>query len=315
MVVGLIAGVWLYAGAERAVGPDGRKTAIDATFFQPSKITAGYTKAALEEEVDLMRTLGITTVVVQWVAKGERRYYATAGEAATSSRSLVGTLLEVGSSRGIRVYLGLPMVEGWFQQAWTAEYLRSQSREIRRPAAELTALYGAVPAFAGWYLPYEFSTEAVGRAEIAEFFGEVSRTLKTITPDKGIMVSPFLTQRSSRSEVEWAAWGRFLAANSLSIVALQDGVGAAGVRPEAAAEYYRGLRTVTARSGRRLWAVVEVFNRDFTSAAADRVLNQLEVEGPEVDAVMIFDFSHYLNPDRGMAASGLFTFLTRYVRR
>ena len=77
------------------------------------------------------------------------------------------------------------------------------------------------------------------------------------------------------------------------------------------------LQPVMEAHGVRFWANIEVFdqihgwpvdegNWDAIPATLERVLEQLELESPYVEKVVIFEFSHYMSPRLGGKALELY---------
>lgn len=285
---------------------------IKATFFQPSKVTAGYSTPQLQHEFKWMGELGIKTVVVQWVVSKGQAYYPSKS-IPVFRPDLIKEILDMASINQMEVYLGLFMPEDWFTAEKTTAYLMQLKTKAYSIVVEVYDLYRSHPAFKGWYLPYEFSTPQLTDESLCGFIINLANDIKKLTPEKQMMIAPYLSRKSIWSTQESTVWERFLSGNPIDVIALQDGVGASELQPEFASNYYKSLREVCRKTGHALWAVLELFDKNFTSALPDRVIKQFTLEGAVVDGVMIFDFSHYLNPERGEKASALNRGLKAYL--
>lgn len=310
--------VWLYLSFTIA-GLLGYSTSfgaerVHAVFFQPSKTTRIYSPLQLETEFKLMKEIGIKTVVIQWVASTEQAYYP-AKSIPIYRPDLVKEILDKASMSQMDVFFGLPMPVDWFSAEKTTAYLMLLKTKAYIAAVELIDLYGDNPVFKGWYLPYEFPVSELNNNSLRRFIIDLTNDLKKLTPGKEVMIAPYLDKKSVWSTQKSTVWESFLSDNPIDIIALQDGVGASELQPELVSHYYKFLREICRKTGHTLWAVVEVFNKDFTSAMPQRVIKQLKMEGPVVDSIIIFDFSHYLNPDRNERSAMLYKELKDYLKK
>ena len=291
---------------------------INAAFLQPSNITLSYTSEQFQDEFTRMKDIGIDTIIIQRAAFDDKAYYPSK-YLNPIKPEWIQNMLKNAEDLGMGVYIGLPQPKNWFVAAKTKEFYDNLYSQTIQYAAELFSLYGQNRAVKGWYIPFEFSVDMIGDRQLSQFISSLSRELKRITKGQKIILSPYLGKRKTSLTPgltsQWVTqWSIFLSKISVDIIAIQDSVGASGNDPSTAAEYLRIISRAFTNQPTSLWATVESFGKGYVSAPYNRLVEQINSEGPYVSGLAVFDFSHYMNPERGENASSLYKSMKKINR-
>ena len=150
--------------------------------------------------------------------------------------------LAAAKANGMKVYLGLQIAEDmWFSNMsdgfTDAGFLTASETFSENLAANLWHTYSGQYAdtIEGWYLTFELNNREVPQAAsqrmISGYFAPVTAYLKTLTPGKPIMISPFVISRLGQtpSPAELGVWKSMCKSlweqTDLDIIAPQDGCG------------------------------------------------------------------------------------------
>ncbi|MGQ9879794.1 MAG: DUF4434 domain-containing protein [Armatimonadota bacterium] len=123
---------------------------IEATFLQFWWGMRDIEASQWEREIKAMRTIGIHTIILQWIQTDGRNLY--------ESPDPFPQLLDIAHKHKIRVVFGLRHDGRWWREWGNAEYLQEEAKESVAIAREVYRRYGKHPAFAGFYIPSRFGT-------------------------------------------------------------------------------------------------------------------------------------------------------------
>lgn len=209
--------------------------------------TAEDWKTALTE----MKDAGMDKVIIQYAVQYysdnyKIHYYTPKFEEAqsdnTGKHDQIPFALAAAKETGVKVYLGLHLAEDLWFSAMSAgfqdkDFLTSSAEYSKKVFDDLweqfSGEYGDV--IAGWYLPFEYNnSEVSGSAAdtlINDFYVPLTNHIKSVTPDKKIMVSPLvyasLTDKPSEESVNnwYQLTYDILTKTKVDIIAPQDGCG------------------------------------------------------------------------------------------
>lgn len=219
-----------------------------------------------------LKDVGVDKIVlqyaVQYYSDTYKVYYYTpgfeeAGEDINGRQQTYRYALEACRENGLQCWLGLHLAEDMWFSAMSAgfrdigedgksAFLMSSADYSLQLFDDLWAQFG--PAYAdvigGWYLPYEFNNtvEQAARTRLVEdFYQPVTAHIKSVTPDKGIMISPLiyppmLTKPTEQQLETWKMLCYDVWANSrVDIIAPQDGCGWESSMKENLPPYYQAM--------------------------------------------------------------------------
>lgn len=292
---------------------------IEATFLQFWWGMRDIEASQWEREIKAMRTVGLHTIILQWIQTDGRNLY--------ESPDPFPQLLDIAHRHKMCVVFGLRHDGRWWREWGNAEYLQEEAKESVTIAREVYRRYGKHLAFAGFYIPYEIwdgSFTEAQVAQIAQLLRAVGHACRQMAPSKPVFVAPFFAGLLPPERFE-QLWLALLKDRPVDVVALQDGVGARGWDEEIeqrVTPYFASMQRACRQRGVKLWCDLECFrltNNDpsrptFAPASAERIVRQLRAVSPYVERVVTFDFYHYMSPYRGEAQRALCEGYLRLVR-
>ena len=235
----------------------------------------------------------------------------------------LGELLKAADSLDMNVFLGLSLNPSY----WSGEFdPKEQINMNQRILTELFNLYGAHASLAGWYLPEEiddrnFLTQT-RKDGIRTYLKSMVTYAKFLTR-KPVMISPYFgINPNGEAYAEW--WDYVLSEAKVDIIAMQDGVGTRRTSVAESAGVIKALKPIMDKHGVRFWVNVEVFNQihgwpvdagswQAVPADIERVVDQLQMQSPYTEKVVIFDFPHYMTPRLGGKAEELYKAYKEYT--
>jgi len=256
-----------------------------------------------------MRAAGVRTVIVQWTETDGERLYPVRHSGADPLRAI----LHAAASRGMEVFLGTHFLSEWWRR-WNDPAFHEVAAERNATLCrKLAARYGQLPAWRGWYLPFEIGgwdpddTETVA---LSRWLARLARDCRRARPGK-VLASAFFT-RALPAPALGQVMGAIFRKSGVDAVLLQTGVGArsweAQVR-DIVPLYFSAVARALGGAGPALWAVVETFREvpgtGRVPAEAASVTQQIAAVSEHAERVLIFDFFHYVSPHRGDAQAVL----------
>lgn len=284
------------SASERTVKP------ITGTFIQLDAGNICYTRAQWRVEFEAMKKLGCDTLIVGELARDDHAYcklskYPLHEKAGTPDP--FKTILDTARQFGVKVYAG---TYGWNWKQYGPEHFEDYAGECRKIATEVWERYGKHPAFAGWYpMGWEIGNVPTPDSPGVKAVNAVVPHVRKLSPKLPVLIAPYFTFDVTAEEFE-AGWKKLLDVLDVDIVALQDGVGCdRKITPETAKPYFRAMLKACRSAKVIPWADVEVFDQPagWKPAQPARVVEQLSAVGPFVEKVVIWEFNHYLSPNRG----------------
>ena len=164
-------------------------------------------------------------------------------------------------------------------------------------ADRVDSTFGGHQAFGGFYLPFEpWTPGPEGLGYLDQYVSSVSSYCNGLT-DKGISLSPFISDLASDPSLTESTYTDILTQSELTVLVLQDGVGARGVDPSEfdtrVTPYMAAVKNACQTAGVEMWANVESFTSSFAPAPFDRFLAQIETAGEITSNIITFEYSHY----------------------
>jgi len=237
----------------------------------------------------------------------------------------IGNILSAADELGMDVFVGLSLNPDYWSGKFDAREEAAMNQKIM---TELHKLYGSHASFVGWYLPEELDDRNFNSADakkaVKTYLKNMAMYARLYTK-KPVMASPYFGMNpNGPAYAEW--WREILSEAKIDIIAMQDGVGCHRTTAAESAAVLRALRPVLKEYSVQLWANVEVFDQTHgwpvddlgwkaTSASMDRVSEQLRLESPYVDKIIIFDFTSYMSPRLGGVARELYEGYEAYLSR
>ena len=247
----------------------GKLPMLTGLFVAPELITGsnGWNQEDWNTVMSQLKAVGINKVVIQYSAQyysdTSKNYYYTpsfekVGADNTGKQNQIPYALKAAKDSGVKIWLGLHIAESAWFSAMSAgfqdtAFLKSSAEYSQKIFDDLWKQFKGTYAdtIEGWYLPYEFNNiEVKGQAKtklINNFYKPLTSHMKSVTPDKQIMVSPLvyasLTVAPSDSAVDvWRQLCRDLWADTrVDIIAPQDGCGWESTMKETLDPWYKAM--------------------------------------------------------------------------
>lgn len=288
------------SSADAAPGDGGlRRGALRGAFLQVLNAppASHWTSA-----VSAMHALGMDTVIVQ-----TEGYLRTNGSVDKVSRDRITAVLDEADRYGMVVWIGLVLAEDGNGSPAAAADEGFVERVIG--ASEASALrlrddFGSHPAFGGWYLPIELWTPGPGASIglLGDYVRRVSQHCHALRAGD-IAISPFISDAAIDPAATETTFRDVLATSAVTVVMLQDGVGARGV-PTAEIQarvspYLEAMGRACVAPGCTLWANVESFapgGDPWRPAEFDRFREQLTVASASTPHLVTFEYATYWLP-------------------
>ena len=283
---------------------------LSGSFVQPGLIDP-LTEAELTSHYAALHSAGITTQVLQWTADSGRMHATypnpLPGYTTTTRTDVPQRVLSAAAAQNMSVYVGLQTSASWWQNyANNADWLAAEATTAKALADQLHARYGHFASFAGWYLPFEVdNVHLAGPAQwdqLASFYAQVIGHLKSLTPDKPVVVAPFFNASTGMGPDQWQQmWTHVLRSARLDVIALQDGVGVGHASAADLSAWFSATRNAIreARPDTKLVSTAETFVGPESSRTpmplADLVAD-LRAVAPFVSANWSFSYDHYQVP-------------------
>ena len=288
------------------------KPRMDASFLQIWKSHAQLSPKDWQARMKAMRDLGCDELVLQWVGLlgGDEPDWMLPDP-------VMQALLDAAGGQGIKVRIGLPYDNGWWQAlSATDEPTQSEffSRSLQAASRYMReAQWSAHPQFAGWYIPYEIEqyhwTEAARQERLGKWLMALSGVSQNAGHGVPAISTYFSTLQTDGSLVQ--LWQSLLDRAQLRPM-VQDGVGVAGWKNlEGVEPLLRYLR----QRGVAFDVIVELFEQlpsergdgtDFKAVSADyhRVARQLKwAQGTGAERVVAFAIDPWATGDDPQAQS------------
>ena len=216
-------------------------------------------------------------------------------------------LLEEAQKREMKVWLGLKLSNNW----WSGQLdLKKDCEENLALAHDLVETYGSYTSFYGFYIPHElYPSTPTLPLNYLNFFRDLTLGLQKFS--KPVSIAPYFSSNMMpRSHGKY--WDKFFEAVPLDVLMLQDGVGCHRLPVAQIPRFYNEVYAVCKKHNVEFWSDLEVFDQlpgeGFSAEPADfsRVKEQVLTQMPTVDKIVIFDWPHYMSPNRNLKAKALY---------
>lgn len=216
-------------------------------------------------------------------------------------------LLEEAQKREMKVWLGLKLSNNW----WSGQLdLKKDCEENLALAHDLMQAYGSYTSFYGFYIPHElYPSSPTLPQNYLNFFRDLTLGLQKFS--KPVSIAPYFSSNMMpRSHGNY--WDKFFESVPLDVLMLQDGVGCHRLPINQIPRFYKEVYAVCKKHKVEFWSDLEVFNQlpgeVFSAEPADfnRVKEQVLTQTPTVDKIVIFDWPHYMSPNRNLKAKALY---------
>ena len=246
-------------GGTLALSGCGGGAMTGGTFLQAWNDQLDWTRRRWSSELKGMIELGCTTLFLQWVGlEGE------SSEQWSRRGRMLQLLMEEAAKQGVSVHLGLPYNQNWWSAIHQADdrlvagYLQMIGTNCVNYMSSVT--WQRLPAFAGWYIPYEVEQYHWGQTQPRlEMLAGWLRSLSEVafqTSGRAPTISTYCSEMASPDSLA-SMWAYLLDYVSVHPM-IQDGVGVLGLDNYARLE---PLRQMLMRRGARFDLVVELFER------------------------------------------------------
>ncbi|UVI31508.1 DUF4434 domain-containing protein [Paenibacillus spongiae] len=285
---------------------------LSGTFLQPY-LGGNWSEKQWDDEFRYMKEIGMHQLILQWSADSQHftAAYPTSlpGFKHQMKADVVEEALKRGGRYGFEIYVGLHLNHDWFGK-YTSDpaWLDHEADLASALARDLWSKYGHYASFTGWYLSFE--PDNVNQPEVSDwdqsiaFYRKVGGVMKSLTPDKPIMVAPFFVDGAGQTPKQWGTmWTYILTHSPIDIVNLQDGVGAAHSLPEHLPAWFSATKEALERLDRpvALWSDTETFrtvNGKFAPVEFAPVYECMELVAPFISNITCFSFNHYVSPQQ-----------------
>ncbi|WP_051309121.1 DUF4434 domain-containing protein [Desulfogranum japonicum] len=292
--------------------------AAERTFFQPWEKYNSYTPEDWHLFWDQLDQLGFSQIIVQWTSWDDVSFYQDT-RVSQQHRPYLRALLQSAKSAGFSVWLGLHYDPDFWKQLppHADEQLDNYlNRRIAFFNQGMEALLDVIreidpsgETVKGWYISDEIDDlnwqSAAKQEKLFHYLQSISSTLFTLTPDKEILISGFVS--GAMSPEKWAAFiNQLLLQTHITTFLLQDGIGAEKMTVAALIPYLKELSKVPVPAGKQLAMIVELFDiaheqEHFTTISANfiRVNKQLQLARRYFDSTLtVFSAPDHLFPGK-----------------
>lgn len=270
-------------------------------------------------DFDLMRQIGIDTVIIirsgyreqaifnSWVLRKHRPMLPV-------RENLAELFLDLAHKHGLKLFWGIYDPGDWGQHG-------QQALEINRAfMREVYDVFGAHPAFKGWYITFELSRNNPQQVDLVMAAGDHA---KTLAPHLPTLISPYIAGKKAppgdvpvsaeQHAAEWRSIFEKIRA-VIDIVAFQDG----HIEYLELPDYLTTNLRLAREAGITCWSNVETFDRDMPIKFPPIDWRKLEFKMDAareagVDKLITFEFSHFLSPHSMYPSAH--TLFERYCRR
>jgi hypothetical protein len=249
-------------------------------------------------EFELYSKIGIDTVIIIRAGYQNKCIFPskTIPDLLPAYDDLGRLFLDLAEEYGLSLYWGTyDSGQHWMRGSWWNEV------EINKAFIdEVVERYGSSPAFKGWYLCHETSSNSNHIIELFNHIGGHCRAIK----DVPVLISPF-PQGAKQFSAGWTFtldesfdhWDRIFAETheNIDICAFQDGQ----IHYQQLPKFIEGIQELGKKHDIKIWSNVETFDRDmpikFPPADWRRLRFKLEA-AQVLEKVITFEFPHFMSP-------------------
>lgn len=291
-----------------------------ATFVQLHRGDALRTVEEWENDMSLMRAIGIDTVIVQWTSFGDVLYLESDKLRYREQYPVIDRIMEAAARKKMDIYLGLSADDLYWNNATLKktnleDYFLLRVSLNFKMAQVLKERFDVYKNWKGFYITEEIDdkTWRGKRAEklIGYYVEFLSRKLKFLDKDREILISVFFRLRTEPGDFA-ENMKDILALTLVDRILLQDGVGVDIKNLKFVPLYFEEM--VAAFGKDKIWGVLEAFTQtgkdsEFVAEPAlySRVEKQLDSLSKNCAKIAYFSFLDYMHPEKDIKANALYT--------
>ncbi len=295
-------------------------------FVQPWMIE-WYTSEDYQNYFSMLSEAGYNGIIFQYSTSGSidspKLYFEPTEElkeqmpkANTSSKRLLGTLLEEAQKADFDVYVGLGSPDEW----WTVsnyddpQFMQQLADNECAVVQSIYDNYNEYDSFCGWYLALETYDNPFGwQNHWVPALNQIIAKIDTLKDGRPLMLSPFqhhlLPVTTSGVQAFWTDFLQQLNLRSGDIFAPQDSIGKINDGEVSALDlgrtysFLKGTKAaVDSKDGLQYWVNCELFatedllGQELYTADMERIALQLDNASMFCDTIVTFSFSHYCLP-------------------
>ncbi|MGC8718244.1 MAG: DUF4434 domain-containing protein [bacterium] len=270
------------------------------------------------EEIRYMKEVKIDTLIIQYAIYDNDAYYPSKYGKMITRTDQIENILSACQKEKLSVYLGLTLDSKWWKGVSEIKFLNQLKERSIAVAKELLSKYGRYKCIKGWYLPFEIEDRAWINPEredvLTKFLKDTVKGLKNLTPKFPIIISPYFLGIIPPKELA-PRWAKLFKLAGIDMVAIQDGSGRMNykISNEKTHEYFRAFKEELRKDNIELWVDMEIYhqtkdwpNWDAEPTSIESIKERLEVEGPLVEKIVSFEFTHYMSPRMGKKQEKLY---------
>jgi len=317
---GIIEACCCWPAAAQSFPVDPTLPLATGAFIQVNGSLASQSPMWWQAELGAMKTVGMDTVVVNYVAYDNFYFYPTSVSGGQPFViDSIENIMDAADHHGMSVFLGLHLEPEQFSSA--TFNLPANLAQGQAELTELWSRYGSHASLAGWYMPQEFSDYmALYQPQLRDDIISYTRAVTDqadVSTGLPMMISPYFGQNPNAAAYAnwWSTTG--LPETGVDIVAMQDGVGTHRTTIAQSRTVFEALQPVMAAHGVQFWANNESFNQihgwpvDNQPWAAqpvgiDTFVAQIQSTNSLVQKSITFEFSHYMSPQGSAAMNALY---------
>lgn len=304
-------------GSGMSAGEPVPLTPVNSSFIQLNRDVGSWTDAQWGTALEKAKSVGIRTLIVQWVAENEVAYFEPSPIRYTETHPAVNRILRAAERLGMEVVLGLSHDPEYWQFIKARDdvrevYLRVRASENMELIGALLDAFPAARAWKGYYITEEIDDLSWRDPRSVEIFRNyllrLGRVLEAEDPHRPVIISSFFRRRTA--PLAYASNLReLLRETAVDRVLIQDGVGVDPIPPRFVRFYLEALQEVFARDPDvpALDFIVEIFeqtsndNESFVAvpASMERVRSQLKNVAPFSEGITLFSLLDYAAPGNG----------------
>jgi hypothetical protein len=315
--------LWTHVGYSEESNSVVNSPKISGTFIQYQSWMMQMDSKKWNSELDLMRTAGVDTLVIQWLKSGLFRFYPVN----IPGNDPTEIILNYADKNQMKVYLGLQADKSWWSNSRDRDYLRKTAENSIALGRSIFKRYGKHSSFQGWYIPYEMSDGDYDEDEVVNyrhFFNEITQGLKKLSSKKYPIGLSVFFNGLIPPKVTQSLYTEILKGSGVSLLMIQDGVGVhdwGAQMNEKVVPYMNAYRAAAQKNKIEVWSVLESFiNTKDKSAPSisgssseraptdiSRLTEQLKAQASHpYEKILTFDFFHYMSPNRGAGQKALY---------
>ena len=269
---------------------------LKGAFLQISNTDADRTNAAWAGAVDAMHRLQMKLIIIQTEA-----YLKDETVRDQVGRGYISEALERAEELNMKVWIGLVYPQGCVgdQSCVKDEARIDRIIEKSKESADLIfEEYKSIRSFKGFYLPSEgwTPTRHDELGFLKKYLIEVSKHCRGKGAELQIATSPFINKRGAEQAIiTEEVYKGFLKETDLTVLLLQDGVGAHNVPLDVVPAYMNAMKNACDDAGIELWANIEAFldNSYIRAADFERVQKQIAAAHTVTNNLVTFEFYKY----------------------